>query len=38
MLHKILKVLLKDCWGSHKGCWGTACGCQNSGWELLPLL
>jgi len=32
----ILEVLLKDCWGLHKGCLGATYGSQNSGWE--PLL
>jgi len=32
VLHKILELLLKDCWGPHKGCLGAACGSQNSSW------
>ena len=36
LLHKILDVLLKDCWGPHKLWLRGACGSQNSGWE--PLL
>jgi len=37
LLHKILDVLLKDCWGPHKGCLGAECGPQNRGWEPLSL-
>jgi len=33
--NKILEILLKDCWGLHKGYLGAACGCWNSGREPL---
>jgi len=32
-LHKLLEVLLKDCWRPHKSCLASACGPQNNGWE-----
>ena len=35
LLHKILHVSLKDCWGPHKGCLGPECGPQNRSWEPL---
>jgi len=35
MLHKMLHITLKDCWGSHKGCLGPECGPQNRSWESL---
>ena len=35
LLHKILDVLLKDCWGPHKGCLGAECRPQNRSWEPL---
>ena len=35
MLHHILNVLLKECWGPHKGCLGAECGPQNRSWEPL---
>jgi len=35
LLHKISEVLLKDCWGPHKGCLGAACSSQKSGWQPL---
>jgi len=35
MLHKILKVLLKECWELHKGCLGAACGSYSCCWEPL---
>jgi len=35
MLHKILHISLKDCWGAHKGCLGPECGPQNRSWESL---
>jgi len=31
----ISEVLLKDCWGRHKGCLRNACGFPNRGWESL---
>jgi len=31
----MLKILLKHCWGLHKGCLGAAWGSQNSSWEPL---
>jgi len=35
LLHEIFEVLLKDCWGPHKGCFGAARGSRDRGWELL---
>ena len=35
LLHKILDVLLKDCWGPHRRCLGVEYGPQNRGWEPL---
>ena len=35
LLHEILDVLLKVCWGVHKGCLGAECGPQNRGQEPL---
>jgi len=29
LLHKILDVFVKDCWGPHKRCLGAECGPQN---------
>jgi len=35
LLHKILDVFMKDCWGPHKGCLGAECGPQNRDWKPL---
>jgi len=32
---QIIKGVIEDCWGPHKGCLGAAFGSQNSGWEPL---